>query len=58
MLLGGVQGWFNAPVSARFGSNVVRIGADDVLTRINALMDWRWCSPTRKRGLGRSGIGP
>ncbi|MBD0865944.1 MAG: hypothetical protein GDA36_10275, partial [Rhodobacteraceae bacterium] len=36
----------------------VRIGADDVLTRIDALMDWRWCSPTRERGLGRSGIGP
>ncbi|MBD0865237.1 MAG: hypothetical protein GDA36_06310 [Rhodobacteraceae bacterium] len=36
---------------------VVRIGADDVLTRIDALMDWRWCSPTCKRGLGCSGIG-
>ncbi|MBD0866490.1 MAG: hypothetical protein GDA36_13345 [Rhodobacteraceae bacterium] len=34
-----------------------RIGADDVLTRIDAPVDWRSCSPMRKRGLGRSGIG-
>ncbi|MBD0864517.1 MAG: hypothetical protein GDA36_02340 [Rhodobacteraceae bacterium] len=42
MLLGGVQGWFGAPAFARFVSNTVRIGADDILTRIGALMDWRW----------------
>ena len=28
----------------------IRIGADDSLTRIDTLMDWQWCSPTRKRG--------
>ncbi|MBD0864977.1 MAG: hypothetical protein GDA36_04890, partial [Rhodobacteraceae bacterium] len=57
-ILGGVQGWFDAPVLARFVSNAVWIGADDVLTRIDALMAWRWCLPNRKRGLGRAGIGP
>ncbi|MBD0865601.1 MAG: hypothetical protein GDA36_08375 [Rhodobacteraceae bacterium] len=35
-----------------------RLSADDVLTRIDAPVDWRWCSPPRKRGLRRSGIGP
>ncbi|MBD0865926.1 MAG: hypothetical protein GDA36_10170 [Rhodobacteraceae bacterium] len=35
---GGVQGWFDAPVFARFVSNAVRIGADDVLIRIDALI--------------------
>ncbi|MBD0865661.1 MAG: hypothetical protein GDA36_08695 [Rhodobacteraceae bacterium] len=39
------------------GSCRTRIGADDVLSKINALMDWRWCSPTCKRALGRAGIG-
>ncbi|MBD0866269.1 MAG: hypothetical protein GDA36_12120 [Rhodobacteraceae bacterium] len=58
MRLGGFQGWFDAPVVARFVSNANRIGANDVLTMINALMDWRWCLPNRKRGLGRAGIGP
>ncbi|MBD0864654.1 MAG: hypothetical protein GDA36_03125 [Rhodobacteraceae bacterium] len=29
-------------------SNAVQIGANDVLTRIDAPVDWRWCSPTRK----------
>ncbi|MBD0864435.1 MAG: hypothetical protein GDA36_01895 [Rhodobacteraceae bacterium] len=58
MLLGSFQGWFEEPVFARFVSNAVWIGADDVLSKIDALMDWRWCSPTRKRGLGRFGIGP
>ena len=58
MLPEGVQGWFDAPVFAWFVSNAVWIGADDVLTRIDALMDWQWCSPTRKRGLGCVGIGP
>ncbi|MBD0864326.1 MAG: hypothetical protein GDA36_01330 [Rhodobacteraceae bacterium] len=57
MRLGGVQGWFAGPVVARFVSNAVRIGADDVLTEIDAPVDWRWwCSPTRKRGLRCSGI--
>ena len=35
-----------------------RIGADDVLAKIGALMDWRAFSPILKRGLGRSGDGP
>lgn len=35
-----------------------RIGADDALAKIDALMDWLSFSPTLKRGLGRSGIGP
>ena len=35
-----------------------RIGADDVLAKIAALMDWRAFSPLVKRGLGRSGDGP
>ncbi|MBD0864595.1 MAG: hypothetical protein GDA36_02800 [Rhodobacteraceae bacterium] len=38
-------------------SSTVQNGADEVLTRIDALMGWLWCSPTRKRGVGRSGIG-
>ncbi|MBD0866266.1 MAG: hypothetical protein GDA36_12105 [Rhodobacteraceae bacterium] len=52
MRLGGVQVWFDAPVFARFVSNAVRIGADDVLTRIDALMDWRWFSPICKPRVG------
>ncbi|MCJ8332976.1 MAG: transposase [Epibacterium sp.] len=35
-----------------------RIGADDVLAKINALMDWRAISPLLAHGLGRSGDGP
>ena len=35
-----------------------RIGEDDVLTKIDALMDWRAFSPILTRGLGRSGVGP
>ena len=35
-----------------------RIGTDDVLAKIDALMDWRAFSPILKRGLGRSGEGP
>lgn len=35
-----------------------RIGADDVLAKIDALMDWRALSLILKRGLGRSGDGP
>ena len=35
-----------------------RIGADDVLAKIDALMDWGAFSPILKRGLGRSGEGP
>ncbi|MBD0866458.1 MAG: hypothetical protein GDA36_13175, partial [Rhodobacteraceae bacterium] len=35
----------------------VRIGEDDVLSRIDAPVDWRLFSPTRKRGVGRSRIG-
>ncbi|MBD0865938.1 MAG: hypothetical protein GDA36_10240 [Rhodobacteraceae bacterium] len=61
MRLGGVQGWFDRPVLARYVSNADRIGADDVLTRIGALMDGGLavaCLPTCKRALGRSGIGP
>ncbi|MBD0866340.1 MAG: hypothetical protein GDA36_12515, partial [Rhodobacteraceae bacterium] len=61
MLLGGRSGWFDALVfrgscRTRFGS------AQTVLTGIDApvdwLMDWRWRSSTRKRALGRAGIGP
>ena len=50
--------WFDAPVVVRFVSNAVWIGTDDVLTAIDAPVDWRWCSPTRKPALGCSGIGP
>ena len=35
-----------------------RIGADDVLAKIGALVDWRALSLILKRGLGRSGDGP
>lgn len=35
-----------------------RIGAEDALAKIDALMDWRSFSPILKRGLGRSGFGP
>jgi IS5 family transposase len=35
-----------------------RIGDQDVLSKIDALLDWRGFSPILKRGLGRSGIGP
>ncbi len=35
-----------------------RIGDDDVLSKIDALLGWRAFSPILKRGLGRSGIGP
>ncbi|MBD0865392.1 MAG: hypothetical protein GDA36_07205 [Rhodobacteraceae bacterium] len=56
MLLKGVQRWFDESVLR--GSCRTRIGAEDVLTRIDVPMDWRWCSPTRERGLGRIGIGP
>src|SRR6056297_4276029 len=35
-----------------------RIGDEDVLSKIDALLDWRAFSPIVTRGLGRSGIGP
>lgn len=35
-----------------------RIDPDDVLSKIDALMDWRAFSPILKRGLKRSGVGP
>ena len=35
-----------------------RIGGDDVLAKIDALMDLRALSPLLTRGLGRSGDGP
>ncbi len=35
-----------------------RIGTNDVLAKVDALLDWRAFSPILKRGLGRSGIGP
>ncbi|MBD0864682.1 MAG: hypothetical protein GDA36_03265 [Rhodobacteraceae bacterium] len=47
----GVQGWFDGPVVAWFVSNADRIGADDVLSKIDAPVDWRWCSPTCKHVL-------
>lgn len=34
-----------------------RIGADDALAKIDALMDWPSFWPILKRGLGRSGVG-
>ena len=35
-----------------------RIGADEALAKIDALMDWLSFLPILKRGLGRSGVGP
>lgn len=35
-----------------------RIGYEDVLSKIDALLDWEGFSVILKRGLGRSGIGP
>ena len=35
-----------------------RIGADDALSKIDALMNWRALGPILKRGLKRSGAGP
>ena len=37
---------------------MARIGADDVLSKVDALLDWRAFSPILKRGLARSGMGP
>ena len=34
-----------------------RIGAGDILAKIDSLMDWRALSPILKRGSGRSGCG-
>jgi len=35
-----------------------RIGVDDVLAKIDALLNWPAFLPIFKRGLGRSGAGP
>ena len=35
-----------------------RVGVDDVLSKVNVLMDWSPFAPILKRGLGRSGVGP
>ena len=35
-----------------------RIGADDALAKIDALLDWPSFSPIHKRGIGRFGVGP
>ena len=35
-----------------------RIGTDDALAKIDALLDWPSFGPILKRGLGRTGIGP
>ena len=35
-----------------------RIGADDALAKVDALMDWPSFLPILKHGLGRSGVGP
>ena len=35
-----------------------RIGADDALTKVDALMNWRAFGPILQRGLKRSGAGP
>ena len=37
---------------------VDRIGDDDVLAKVDALMNWPLFLPILKRGLGRSGVGP
>ncbi|MBD0865024.1 MAG: hypothetical protein GDA36_05145 [Rhodobacteraceae bacterium] len=54
--------WFDAPdfcaVRVERGSDRRRLSTGDVLTRIDAPVDWQWCSPILNRGLGRSGIGP
>ena len=34
-----------------------RIGADDALTKVDALMTWRTFGPILQRGLKRSGAG-
>ncbi|MBD0866257.1 MAG: hypothetical protein GDA36_12060 [Rhodobacteraceae bacterium] len=39
-------------------SNAVRIGADDVLTRIDVPVGWRWFLPILNRGLGCSAVVP
>ena len=35
-----------------------RIGADDALTKVDALMTWRASGPSLQRGLKRSSAGP
>jgi len=35
-----------------------RIDPEDVLSKIDALMDWPAFAPILKRGLKRSGVGP
>ena len=35
-----------------------RIGGDDVLSKVDALLDWEAFAPILQRGLGRSGVGP
>lgn len=37
---------------------IERIGADDVLSKVDALLEWQAFGPILKRGLGRSGVGP
>ena len=37
---------------------MARIGTDDVLSKVDALLDWRAFSPILKHGLARSGMGP
>ena len=40
------------------GEAMARIGTDDVLSKVDALLDWPAFSPILKRGLARSGMGP
>ncbi|MBD0865055.1 MAG: hypothetical protein GDA36_05310 [Rhodobacteraceae bacterium] len=57
MLMEGVHGWFEGPVFCAVRVECESDQTADVLTRIDALMDWQSCSPTCKPALGRSGIG-
>ena len=35
-----------------------RIGDQNVLRKVDALLDWSWVLPLLKSGLNRSGLGP
>ena len=56
MVFAVFRGCFHGPIFLR--EAVDRIGVDDALAKIDALMDWSSFSPILKRGLGRSGVGP
>ncbi|MBD0866253.1 MAG: hypothetical protein GDA36_12030 [Rhodobacteraceae bacterium] len=52
MFPGGVQGWFDVSVFARFVSNADLINADDVLSKIDALIDRAVAPPKLERETG------